>query len=82
MLSNQKSYEAWLKLSKICKSFASLEPEKQDLAVMLPLKSETKDVLLQLSTSTITHKDLVNKIIEYLNRLYQNDKQTGKYNAL
>ena len=49
---------------------------------MLPLKSETKDVLLELSTSTITHKDLVNKIIEYLNRLYQNDEQTGKYNAL
>ena len=81
-LSNSSSYSDWLKLIEIWRKFTSLEPEKQGPAIVLSLEGEAQDVNHELNTTDITDKDLVNKIIERLNRLYKKDELTEKYNAL
>ena len=81
-LSNSKSYSDWLKLIEIWRKCTSLEPEKQDPAIVLPLEGKAQDAILELNTNDIADKDGVNKIIERINRLYKKDEVTEKYNAL
>ena len=81
-LSNSKSYADWIKLIEIWRKFTSLEQEKQGPAIVLSLEGEAQDAILELSTNDITDKDGVDKIIACLNRLYEKDELTEKYNAL
>ena len=82
LLSKTKSYDDWLKLVEVWRQFTTLDPEKQGPAVVLTLKGEAQDAILELDTSEITQTDRIDKIITRLNRIYKKDELTQKYNAL
>ena len=82
ILKNCKSYNDWLKLLDIWCTFTSLEPEKQGPAIVLSLEEEAQEAVLELSTSVITQKDGVKKIITKLDSIYKKDELTQKYNDL
>ena len=81
-LSGSKSYDDWLKLVDIWRKFTSLEPEKQGPAIVLLLEGEPQDVVLELDSDVISGKDDVDKIIARLNKIYNKDELTQKYNVL
>ena len=49
---------------------------------MLLLEGEPQDVMLELDSDVISGKDDVDKIIARLNKIYNKDELTQKYNAL
>ena len=51
LLSKTKSYDDWLKLVEVWRQFITLKPEKQGPAVVLTLKEEAQDAILELDTS-------------------------------
>ena len=82
LLSKSKSYDDWLKLVEIWRTFTILEPEKQGPAIVLCLEGEAQDAVLELDTNQISLSDGVTIIIDRLNKIYEKDELTQKYNAL
>ena len=77
-----KTYEDWLKLIKVWRHFADLPANQQGPALVLPLKVETLDAVLETDDTEITKDDDVDAIINRLNKLFKNESITTKYIAL
>ena len=64
------------------KTIYNFRTRKQGPAIVLTLERKAQDVVLELETQEISHKDEVNKILCRLNKFYKKDKLTQKHNAL
>ena len=62
--------------------FADLPANQQGPALVLPLKVETLDAVLETDDTEITKDDDVDAIINCLNKLFKNESITTKYIAL
>ena len=82
LLLKSKTYDDWINLLSIWLKFTSLESQKQGPVIVLTLKGEAQDAVLELHTDVISGKDRVSKIIERLNKIYKKDELSQKYNAL
>ena len=82
LLLKSKTYDDWINLLSIWLKFTSLESQKQGPVIVLTLKGEAQDAVLEIHTDVISGKDRVSKIIERLNKIYKKDELSQKYNAL
>ena len=82
LLSAAKSYEDWIKLLEIWRTFTSLGVDKMGPAVALSLQGEAQQAILELSIAQLSAPDGVDKIIERLNKIYGKDELVLKFNKL
>ena len=73
LLLKSKTYDDWINLLSIWLKFTSLESQKQGPVIVLTLKGEAQDAVLELHTDVISGKDGVSKIIERLDKIYKKD---------
>ena len=82
LLSKTKTYDDWLKLLRILRSFTDLEKARQGPALVLSLEGEAQDAVLELENDDIIKDNGIDIIIERLDRLFKKDTTIQKYTAL
>ena len=74
LLSKTKSYDDWLKLVEVWRQFITLKPEKQGPAVVLTLKEEAQDAILELDTSNRQNRQNYHRTEQNLEKGQTNTK--------
>ena len=69
-LSKCKTYEDWLKLTKVCRHFTVLPANRQGSALALSLEDKALDALLEIEGEDIAKGNGVDAITECLSRLF------------
>ena len=82
LLSSCKTYADWKKLINIWTELTSLEKKKQGPALVLTLDGKAQEAALELSSTQISAETGVATILERLDKIYEKDKLTEKYNAI
>ena len=81
-LSKCKTYEDWLKLIKIWRSFTELPAKRQGSALVFFLEDEALDAVLEIDEAEIAGENGVDAIKNRLNRLFnKKDSTITKYQA-
>lgn len=82
LLSSSKSYNDWKKLIELWTDLTTLAKNKQGPALVLSLEGKAQEAALELDSASIAHDDGVRLIIDRLDKIYEKDKLTEKYNAI
>ena len=82
LLSSCKTYADWKKLIHIWTELTSLDKKKQGPALVLTLEGKAQEAALELSQEDITDEDGVEQILTRLDKIYEKDKLTEKFNAI
>ena len=80
-LSKCKTYEDWLKLIKIWRSFTELPAKRQGSALVFFLEDEALDAVLEIDEAETAGENGVDAIKNRLNRLFKIDSTITKYQA-
>ena len=81
-LSKAKTYQDWLKLIKIWRNISDLPKAKQGPVIVLSLKNEALDAVLELSEEMISGENEVDAVVDRLDRIYKKDETLEIYIAL
>ena len=91
LLQKAKSYEDWVKKSKIWVKITCLLPESQGGAVLMSLEGgavlmslegETEDAVLELTEEELTSADSVKNILSRLDSIFKKNTTLEKFEAL
>ena len=82
LLSSSKTYSDWKKLINIWTELTTLDKKKQGPALVLTLEEKAQEAALELSQEEITSDDGVKHILTRLDKIYEKDKLTEKFNAI
>ena len=82
LLSTCKSYNDWKKLINLWTQLTTLDKNKQGPALVLSLDGKSQDAALEIESEQIAQDDGVKIIIKRLDKIYEKDKLTEKYNAI
>ena len=77
-LSKCKTYEDWLKLIKIWRSFTELPAKRQGSALVFFLEDEALDAVLEIDEAETAGENGVDAIKNRLNRLFKIDSTITK----
>ena len=81
-LTKCKTYEDWLKLIKLWRSFTDISANRQGSALLLSLEDEALDAVLEMYDAEIVKDDGVYAIINGLNKLFKKDSTITKHQTL
>ena len=81
-LADCKSYEAYTKLINIWRIATDLPKEKQGAALLLSLEGEAQSAALRVPEDELKSNEGIEKVLLELDKLYQKDKTTQKFQAL
>ena len=82
LLSSSKTYSDWKKLINIWTELTTLEKKKQGPALVLTLEGKAQEAALELPQAQITGDNGVKQILTRLDKIYEKDKLTEKFNAI
>lgn len=77
-----KSYSDWKKLIEIWTELTSLDKKKQGPALVLTLEGKAQEAALELSSEEISSETGVTIILRRLDKVFEKDKLTEKFNAI
>ena len=81
-LSDSGNYEDWKKMVQIWSTFTTLPKEKQGTTILLSLKGQDQEAVLELTSAQITAAAGLDAVINRLDSLYLKDTTLQKYKAL
>ena len=77
-LSDSANYEDWKKMVQIWSTFTTLPKEKQGTAILLSLKGQNQEAVLELTSAQITAAAGLDAVINRLDSLYPKDTTLQK----
>jgi len=82
LLSSCKTYSDWKKLINIWTELTTLEKKKQGPALVMTLEGKAQEAALELSQAEITGENGIKQILTRLDKIYEKDRLTEKFNAI
>ena len=81
-LKDSKNYDDWVKLLEAWKEYTTVPKEKQGLALLLSLKDEAQDAVLELSREELYCEAGIDNCIKKLDNLFKRDDVLKRFGAL